>query len=138
MTALPVIHVVAGLIARDTRILICQRRRDDPAFPLKWEFPGGKMLPEETPQQALRRELREELGVDADVGAELFRVEHTYTHPPRRVEITFLSANLPPGEVHNLAFEQVRWVISSGLIDFDFLEADRAVVQALAPGRSSF
>ena len=58
------ITVVAGLIQQGGRLLVCQRRRDG-AFALKWEFPGGKVEPGETHEHGLRRELREELGIEA-------------------------------------------------------------------------
>ena len=57
-------QVVAAIIVRDEQILICQRTRHQP-MPLKWEFPGGKVEPDEQPADALRRELDEELGIDA-------------------------------------------------------------------------
>ena len=61
---LATITVVAGLIQQGGRLLVCQRRRDG-AFALKWEFPGGKVEPGETYEKGLRRELHEELGIDA-------------------------------------------------------------------------
>ena len=61
------IRVVAAIIEQEGRVLICQRPAGK-AFVGKWEFPGGKMRPSETPRQALERELREELGVSARIG----------------------------------------------------------------------
>jgi len=61
------IRVVAGLIRKDKKFLLCQRREDD-SFGLLWEFPGGKVEEEETDQQALKREIKEELGLDIEVG----------------------------------------------------------------------
>ena len=76
-SALPALTVVAGLIQRHGALLICQRRRDA-AFALQWEFPGGKLEAGEGSAAALRRELEEELGIVADVGAELYRTQHDY------------------------------------------------------------
>src|ERR1700744_448505 len=73
----PVTEVAAGILERDGRILIC-RRRPDQAHALKWEFPGGKVEPGESPAQALIRELHEELGIQAETGAELMRYEFAY------------------------------------------------------------
>jgi ADP-ribose pyrophosphatase len=132
------VRVVAAIIRwdgqRDGRILICQRRRDD-AFPLKWEFPGGKIAPGESCEEALRRELREELGVEARVGAECFRTHHHYTEQNRSVELLFFPAVLESRDVKNLAFEQIVWAEPADLVKYDFLEADREVVAALAARR---
>ncbi|MGH9783493.1 MAG: NUDIX domain-containing protein, partial [Terriglobia bacterium] len=74
--------VVAALLFDKGRVLICQRSPDG-QFPSKWEFPGGKIEPGEDPKEALRRELFEELGIRAEIGAEVWRTEHQYAgHPP--------------------------------------------------------
>ena len=68
--------VVAAVIEQDGEILVCQRRRGS-RHELKWEFPGGKVEPGEEPRAALIRELQEELKIDADIGPELNRYEHS-------------------------------------------------------------
>ena len=70
-------EVVAALIRRDGRILICQRPPRQ-SHPLKWEFVGGKIEPGETPEQALARECREELGIEVQVGGLFMEVTHDY------------------------------------------------------------
>ena len=70
-------RVVAALIVNDGRILACQRTRHQP-MPLKWEFPGGKIEDGEQPREALRRELEEELGIEATIGDEVVRIHHEY------------------------------------------------------------
>ena len=69
--------VVAGVLERDGKILICRRRADQP-HPLKWEFPGGKLEAGESPEAALIRELREELGIESEAGSEIMRYEFAY------------------------------------------------------------
>src|SRR5574337_479283 len=66
-------HVVAALIVKDGKLLVCQRTRHQ-TMPLKWEFPGGKIEEGEQPRDALRRELQEELGIEAVIGEEIARI----------------------------------------------------------------
>ena len=77
------LSVVAALIEDGGKLLVCQRRRGD-TFGMMWEFPGGKLQAGETPAEALRRELFEELGVKAAVGAEVFRTRHRYAEMRNR------------------------------------------------------
>src|SRR2546421_12288626 len=70
-------RVVAALIVKSDKVLVCQRTRHQ-TMPLKWEFPGGKIEDGEQPRDALRRELEEELGIDADIGDEVARIRHNY------------------------------------------------------------
>ena len=71
------ITVTAGILTDGGRMLVCQRRAGG-RFPLKWEFPGGKVEDGESPEACLRRELREELAIEAEVGPEIYRTEHRY------------------------------------------------------------
>lgn len=125
-------NVVAALIERDGHLLIGQRRSGGP-FGLKWEFPGGKVRPDETPEHALARELREELGVGATVGPELYRTRHRYAELPSELLLIFFSARLD-AEPQCLAFEQLCWAERGRLESFDFLPADRELVTRLAAG----
>lgn len=127
------IVVVAAVIELESRILVCQRRRDD-RFPLLWEFPGGKVEPGESPQQALARELAEELGVHAEIGRELFRTRHRYRELADDMELIFFAATLGAEAPRNLAFEQIVWTARAGLAKFDFLPADREFIQLLMAG----
>jgi len=125
-------RVVAALIVRDDEVLICQRTRHQ-AMPLKWEFPGGKIEEGEDYHVALRRELEEELGIDAVIGPELRRLEHTYKNGGT-LELSFFLVEDYRGEVDNRIFKDVRWVHRSALPDFDFLEADVPLVREIASG----
>src|SRR5712692_6669760 len=127
------ITVVAAITPSGKRLLICQRKRGD-RFGLKWEFPGGKIEPNEQPQDALQRELREELGVEVKIGAELYRTRHRYPELDRELELIFFSASLPDTPLENLAFEDVVWAEVAKLEQYDFLPADRALVVKLARG----
>jgi 8-oxo-dGTP diphosphatase len=126
------IRVVAGIIEQDGRVLICQRRAGA-IFGGKWEFPGGKMRPSETPREALQRELREELGSAPNIGNLLQMVRYRYAEMSEAVQILFLSAALddPP---RNLAFERIIWARRAELPRYDFLAADRRVISRLVRG----
>lgn len=128
----PELAVVAGLILRDSKILVCQRRRDD-SHALQWEFPGGKVEPGENPREALARELREELGVEATIGRELFRTQHRYRESGQALELIFFQANVDrSAPMQNLVFEKFEWADPSTLPKYNFLEADKEFVALLA------
>jgi 8-oxo-dGTP diphosphatase len=126
-------RVVAGLIVKDGKLLVCQRTRHQ-TMPLKWEFPGGKIEEKEQPRDALRRELEEELGILATIGDEVVRIQHEY---PNRtmVELRFFVVREYQGEIENRIFKDIRWVVPKDLPKFDFLEADLTLVKDLAAGK---
>jgi 8-oxo-dGTP diphosphatase len=129
-------QVVAGLIVRKQErvleILICQRTKHQ-SMPLKWEFPGGKIESGEQPRDALRRELEEELGIDAEIEHEVARVRHDYNDAVS-VELRFFLVPSFQGELENRIFKQVVWTRLEELPRFDFLEADISLVKRLAAG----
>ena len=127
-----VIRVSAGVLTWGQRLLICQRRDQDP-HPLKWEFPGGKAQEGEDEADCLQRELREELGIEATIGAELHRATHTYPNG-RTVALSFLHVPAYGGEIKNTQFQTLAWVEPAQLPAYDFLEGDLAFVAALARG----
>jgi 8-oxo-dGTP diphosphatase len=125
--------VSAALIVRGDDILICQRRRGQP-MELKWEFPGGKIEPGETAEQALARELEEELGIQAEIGEHVIGVRHTYRHGGA-VDLQFFAVHNFQGELENRVFNDFRWVLLKDLPGYDFLAADRGLIQDLAEGK---
>ena|ERR1700761_321136 len=126
-------RVVAGILVRGGEVLCCQRPASDP-FPLKWEFPGGKIESGETPEQALARELEEELAIHAQLGPWIETVRHSYT-PGVEVELHFFRVSEWTGEIQNLIFNDVRWVEHSEIPKLDFLEADKEIVRRIARGQ---
>jgi 8-oxo-dGTP diphosphatase len=127
------LHVTAGVIVRDGLVLACQR----PAgghHPGKWEFPGGKVEQGEIREECLRRELHEELGIEATVGRLLWTTHHRY---PRRdpLVLSFFLVPQYSGTPRNLAFAEIRWVPIEALAVLDFLEGDREFIAALSAGR---
>jgi len=126
-------QVVAALIFKDGKVLVCQRTRHQ-TMPLKWEFPGGKIEEGEQPRDALRRELDEELGIEASVGDEVARIRHQYKNGSS-VELRFFVVRDYKGELENKIFKDMRWADRTELPSFDFLEADLELVKDLASGK---
>ena len=126
-------QVVAALMLREDEVLCCQRTEYQ-ALPLKWEFPGGKIEPGEEPHEALRRELDEELGVQAEIGAKVAQLQHHYQNG-NTVELQFFVVERYAGELQNRIFREIRWVNRQNLPELDFLDADKTLVQQLADGK---
>jgi 8-oxo-dGTP diphosphatase len=122
--------VVAALIEREGHLLICRRRPGDP-HPLKWEFPGGKAEPVEILEDALRRELREELAIEARIGPEVTRYQFAYPGKSA-ILLVFFQVREFAGEPRNLVFEEIRWEAPGALHAYDFLEGDVEFVRRLA------
>lgn len=126
-------RVVAALIVQNGKILVCQRTRHQ-TMPLKWEFPGGKIEEGEQPRDALARELDEELGIKAEIGEEVERVQHIYPNGAA-VELRFFVVESYQRELENKIFKDLQWAVRSQLSSFDFLEADLKLVKDLSEGK---
>jgi 8-oxo-dGTP diphosphatase len=127
--------VTAGILTDGDRVLICQRRAGA-RFGLKWEFPGGKVEAGESPEACLRRELAEELGIEAEVGPEIYRIDHQYSSS-FAVRLFFFRVQSYTGTPMNRAFERIEWARVTDLSRYDFLEADRELVGRMARGEIS-
>lgn len=124
-----VIHVVAAALVRDDgRVLINQRLPGTPHAG-RWEFPGGKLEPDEAPLVGLARELREELGITFEYARPLIRVRHRY--PARSVLLDCWRVERWDGEPTPLEGHPLEWVACDELPRWDLLEADRPMVAAL-------
>jgi 8-oxo-dGTP diphosphatase len=124
------VQVVAAILERDGRILIC-RRTPEQSHPLKWEFPGGKVEPGESPAEALARELEEELGISDAAGDEIERYEFAYPGKSP-ILLIFIRVTAFRGEPRNLIFHEVRWEPPDRLSSFDFIEGDLDFIRSLA------
>jgi 8-oxo-dGTP diphosphatase len=114
-------------------VLICQRRANQ-AMSLRWEFPGGKIEPGESDEEALIRELDEELGITAVIGEQVARVRHHYRNGGS-VDLRFYEVREYTGTLDNRIFNDIRWSSMKSLPDYDFLTADEDLIQDLAQGK---
>ncbi|MGH7828887.1 MAG: (deoxy)nucleoside triphosphate pyrophosphohydrolase [Candidatus Binatia bacterium] len=123
------VQVVAALIYQGQRVLACQRTEQGP-FPLKWEFPGGKVEEGESFLTALQREIREELGIEVRSAQEIFRHRHLYPDQ-LDVELIFFSVESYTGVIENRSFHQLLWVKPEKLTELDFLEGDLPFIDTI-------
>ncbi len=122
------VEVVAALIWRGERFLICQRPAHK-ARGLLWEFVGGKVEPGETKEQALVRECREELDVELSVGEPFMDVTHAY--PDITVHLTLFSASIAAGRPKLLEHAAMAWIAPAEIPRYDFCPADEEILKKL-------
>ncbi len=120
--------VTAAIIENDGKILIA-KRKEGWRFAGKWEFPGGKIEPNETPEECLRRELREELGIETQIGG--FFCSSVYAYPHATVELLAYRASHVSGEYTLHDHQEIRWVLPEQLLQYDFPEADKVIIEKL-------
>ena len=118
--------VVAGVALRGDRVMIC-RRRPEASNGLKWEFPGGKIEPGESPEAALAREWKEELDVDVRAGRIMDAVFFRY--PDRDVLVLFYRCEIARGEPRTVDCDAIAWAPAGELPRYDFAGADRVFVE---------
>jgi len=129
------IDVVIGIVIRSGRVLICQRRADDPVLGGYWEFPGGKLEAQESREQGLIRELAEELAIRVRPTEALPVIEHDY--PTVHVRLHPYLCEHMDGEAQPLACEQVIWILPGDLARYRFppanVELIHTLIRRLAP-----
>jgi 8-oxo-dGTP diphosphatase len=137
----PLRMVVAALILREAgdggaaglEVLICQRKADQP-MSLKWEFPGGKIEAGESSEDALARELDEELGIKAVIGRRVTQIRHKYRNGGT-IDLQFFVVREFDGTLENRIFNDVRWTPLADLPEYDFLAADLGLIRDLSEGK---
>ena len=125
------IKVVAGLILQNNKLLICQR----PNFkdhPLKWEFPGGKIKNDETNEEALIREINEELSINILNYEELISYKFDYKDLKKQVFIYFYLVNNFSGKVLNNFHKELKWIEIKDIREYDFLEGDLKIIEHIS------
>lgn len=121
-------EVTAAIIIKDDLILIAQRGKDE-SLAGKWEFPGGKIESGETPQECLKREIKEELNIEIQVGE--FLGESIYTYPNGQIKLMGYFATIVNGNFELSVHDEVKWVSIDEIDNFDFAPADIPLVKKL-------
>ena len=124
----PRLRVTAAIILDKQQVLITQRHSDD-EMGEKWEFPGGKIEAGESPEACLKRELQEELTIEANIHEQMTVVHHRY--PSFDLELLAYRCTIRSGEVCLQVHQEYRWVPLAELGNFDFLDADKPIVAIL-------
>jgi len=122
-------EVVAAIIKKDHKILCTQRPNDGQYLSLKWEFPGGKIEEGESPEVALKREIKEELDLDVKVNELFFTVDHTY--PGIRLIMHAYLCDMNRDTFTLLEHNSFKWMSPSELMTLDWAEADLPIVHEI-------
>jgi 8-oxo-dGTP diphosphatase len=122
------LRVTAAIIREKGKVLIAQRMRNS-LFGLKWEFPGGKVEGDESPEECLRRELKEELGIETE-NLGLFTTTK-YSYKDFDVELLFYNVRRVSGDLQLNSHERLAWVGIDELQDYDFVEADIPIIKKI-------
>jgi len=127
------IRVVGAVFHDGERFLACRKR---PGKPLEghWEFPGGKIEPGESPEQALAREIREELNLIAEVGQKVTTT--TYEYDFATIELTTFFCTLVDGDLRLTDHDDTKWVTSTEAAHLTWAPADIPAVEAIASSHS--
>ena len=121
--------VSAGILLDGGKVLLCQRRQDKSLEAGKWEFPGGKLEQGETPQQALRRELKEELDIETETGRLLDARIKTYGE--KTILLLFYESRITHGTIRPLEHSSICFVPVDRVLDYDLADADRRAAQTI-------
>ena len=120
------INVTAAIIEKEGKFLIAKRNKGK-HLENKWEFPGGKIEPQETPKECLLRELEEEFGITAEITD--FVAESIFDYGDRKIRLLGYRAKYISGEFRLNAHDEIRWVSADEFSKFDFAEADLPLIE---------
>jgi A/G-specific adenine glycosylase len=133
----PLPHKVIGVavILNEQGEILIDRRKQEGLLGGLWEFPGGKVEPEETIEACIQREIREELGIEIEVGDRLIVVDHAYTH--FRVSLNVHYCKYLAGEPQAIECDEVKWVTLDQLDQYAFPKANIQIIEALRQNAKS-
>ena len=123
------INVVAAVIRNDENKILITKRNLKKAQGGLWEFPGGKIEPNETREHAIVREIKEEL--DIDITVKEYLAEKTFTYPDKQINLIALECTKVNGEIKLLEHEDFAWITSDELDNYEFAPADLFIVEKL-------
>ncbi len=123
-----IIKVTAAILVKDNKIIIAKRGPND-RLADKWEFPGGKVEIDETPEQCLKREMKEEFDIDVSVGEYLGSSIYHYDHIS--IELLAYRTYWENGKIYLNDHDEFKWVYLEQLVEFDFAPADQIFVEKL-------
>ena len=126
-----IVKVTAAMLVKDDKIIIARRGPDDKLAD-KWEFPGGKIEINETPEQCLKREMKEEFDIDVSVGEYLGSSIYHYDH--MSIELLAYRTYWEDGEIDLKDHDDFKWISLEQLAEFDFAPADMVFVEKLQNG----
>ena len=126
-----IVKVTAAILVKDNKIIIAKRGPDD-RLAHKWEFPGGKIEINETPEQCLKREMKEEFDIDVSVDEYLGSSVYHYDHIS--IELLAYRTYWEGGEIDLKDHDEFKWVSLEQLAEFDFAPADLVFVEKLKIG----
>ena len=121
-------QVAAAIIEKDSRILIAKRRKGD-TLGGKWEFPGGKIEPGETPEECLKRELKEEFDIETEIGALFISTVFIYYLVP--IELLAYKVKHISGDFKINEHDEIAWVSAQDLDSYNLVRADRPIAKAV-------
>jgi len=121
-------QVAAAVIEKDSKILIARRKKKDTLGGL-WEFPGGKVEPGETAETCLKREIKEELSIDTEIGGLISSSVFRYCLIP--IELLAYRVKYLSGDIKANEHDEIKWVLTDDLNNYDFVNADRPIIEAV-------
>lgn len=125
----PIIPVLAAIIRDERGQVLIARRKSHLSNGGKWEFPGGKLFPGESPEQCLQREIREEMGIEIEVLGPFQLVNFSY--PEKSILLIGYNCRFAGGDWHLTDHDQIRWVEKPRLGEYNFSAADLPIVEKL-------
>ena len=125
-----VIKVVGGLIIQEDKLLIAQRKKNTD-HPLKWEFPGGKIKQNESPKDALKRELKEELNIKINSFEFLIDYFYEYEISLKKIHLFFYIINSFQGLMQKNVHQNLKWIEIKDISHYDFLDGDRELINRI-------